>query len=57
MQRYYTAIELSAFLNISTDLLWRWAANGRFPQPGRFGSRFAWSARDVEKWLASRSDF
>ena len=47
--------EVEAICGISRATLYRWCSENRFPQSYRLGPRaVAWSAAEIENWLATR---
>lgn len=54
---YIRQAGLLAILPISSATLWRWVANGTFPQPVKLSPRVtAWPVDAVQTWLAASGD-
>ncbi|MDS9467823.1 helix-turn-helix domain-containing protein [Paracoccus sp. MBLB3053] len=52
MQNHLSVKDLAAALGISPATVWRWAAQGRLPQPRRFSPGCTrWSLDEVREWL------
>jgi prophage regulatory protein len=47
--------EVAEQIGVSVPTLYRWRANGTFPQPIRLGpARVGFVATDVDAWIAAR---
>jgi prophage regulatory protein len=45
----------TGILPVAPASIWRWVADGNFPQPFSIGKRCTvWSAADVEAWLSEQ---
>jgi len=52
-----TARQICERVGIGSGTLYRWLAEGRFPQPRKFSPRMVrWYASDVEEWAAKREE-
>lgn len=50
---FLTDRQLAARYRISRPTLWRWVAQGRFPNPVKLGPQTTrWRAADVDDWEA-----
>jgi prophage regulatory protein len=42
-------------LEISSATLWRWVNAGKFPKPYKLSGVTAWSAAEVQGWMAAQA--
>lgn len=53
--RYASDKQLSDFLEVSRQTIWRWVREGKFPAPIKLGPNCTrWRLSDVQAWEASR---
>jgi prophage regulatory protein len=51
----YRVKDLVAMLNVSSQTLWRWERNGRFPKRIQLGpNAVGWPAEEIHNWLITR---
>lgn len=54
-QRYAADKELSYFLGVSRQTIWRWVREGKFPAPIKLGPNCTrWKVSDIEAWEAKK---
>lgn len=54
-QRYASDKQLSDFLEVSRQTIWRWVREGKFPAPIKLGPNCTrWRLSDVQAWEVSR---
>ena len=52
---YLDVGQVAARLGVSTDTIWRWKREGRFPKARKFGARVTrWLLADIEAWEAEQ---
>ena len=53
--QFYRLPHLKQRLGVSGSSIWAWVKAGKFPQPIKLSENCtAWSAVDVERWVAER---
>ena len=53
--RYASDKQLSEFLEVSRQTIWRWVREGKFPTPIKLGQNCTrWKLSDVAAWGASK---
>jgi len=46
--------EVRKRVGLSASMIYRLVSEGRFPKPGKFGTRSLWSSSEVDAWVAER---
>ena len=46
--------EVRKRVGLSPSMIYRLVAEGRFPKPGKFGTRSLWVASEIDAWIAER---
>ncbi|WP_209428386.1 AlpA family phage regulatory protein [Pararhodobacter sp. SW119] len=53
---YLDVAQIAARLVVSTDTIWRWKREGRFPKARKLSARLTrWLLADIEAWEAERT--
>jgi prophage regulatory protein len=47
-------IEVRRRVGLSSSMIYRLVAEGRFPRPGKYGTRSLWVESEVSSWIADR---
>ena len=51
-QILFTDRQVAASLNVAKSTIWRWVAEGRFPQPVRLAGKCTrWKRADIEQFV------
>jgi prophage regulatory protein len=46
--------EVRRRVGLSSSMIYRLVAEGRFPRPGKYGTRSLWVESEVSSWIADR---
>jgi prophage regulatory protein len=53
---YLDVTQVAARLSVSTDTIWRWKREGRFPKARKLSARVTrWLLADIEAWEAGQT--